>query len=66
MNEPKAKWKQAIVFSDGLKCLIEIVIVTGSFITIPNGLRQHPLALKIIPSALTKGFGLKLPDPSNI
>ena len=51
------------MFSAGLKWLIEIVVVAGSFKTIPNGLRQHPLALKIVPSALTKAFGLKLPDP---
>jgi len=36
-----------------------------SFKTIPNGLRQQPLAAAIIPFAVTVALRAKLPDPSN-
>ena len=34
------------------------------FLTIPKPLRQHPILKKIIHSAIFKGLGEKLPDPS--
>jgi hypothetical protein len=34
------------------------------FLTIPKPLRQHPIYKKIIHSAIFKGLGQKLPDPS--
>ena len=38
--------------------------ISCSFITIPNGLRQHPLAAAIIHSAKVRGLIGKLPNPS--
>jgi len=37
-----------------------------SFITIPNGLKQHPIPAAIIHSAPVKGLTGKLSDPSII
>ena len=39
--------------------------ISCSFITIPNGLRQHPLAAAIIHTAKVKDLIGKLPDPSS-
>jgi len=41
-------------------------IKSCSFITIPNGLKQHAIAAAIIHSAPAKGLSGKLPGPSII
>ena len=47
------------------KGCIKTVARTCPFITIPNGLKQHPLPVGIIHSAQFKGLTRKLPDPSD-
>ena len=46
------------------KGFIKTVAQTCPFITIPNGLKQHPLPVGIIHFAQFMGFKRKLPDPS--
>ena len=49
----------------GLRYSIKPARQTCSSITIPKGLRQHPISVVIIHSAIIIGLRRKLPDPSD-
>jgi hypothetical protein len=66
MNVYKTIWYQNIIARFPDVSVTKIFGYFCSFKTIPNGLRQHPLAVAIIHSASIGALRGKLPDPSII
>jgi hypothetical protein len=72
MNSPirvRNEWTESFIKQDLMhifrnKGFIKTIAPTCPFLTIPNGLKQHPLPVGIIHSAQFKGFRRKLPDTS--
>jgi len=60
----RKQYENKIICDTEIRCQIESVAASCSFKTIPKGLRQHPIPVAIIHSAIIRGSCGKLPDPS--